>query len=390
MKTVCVGLLWHSLDSANLGVGALTHGQIHLVARAAAAVGVEPRFVIIGWAREDSARPDPRVIEVCQVNAARLLGLDQAMRRALARCDLVLDIGEGDSFSDIYGWKRLAYLIGTKLLAARDGRPLVLSPQTLGPFDSPVAAWLADLAMRRSKLVCTRDGLSTTYFESRRLSTAFLEATDVAFALPFERAAAQSALIRVGLNVSGLLWAGGYSGRNQFGLALDYRQTMRELAARLAAQPNVRLVLVPHVVTPDRLAEDDLRACQALASEFGGELEMAGMFDTPMSAKSFISGLDFFVGARMHACIAAFSSGVPCVPMAYSRKFTGLFGSLGYLHVADCRSDSQTAVVALVLDAFGRRAELAAEAITGQTLAEQRLGSYVTALEGLLRDVRHG
>jgi polysaccharide pyruvyl transferase WcaK-like protein len=45
--------------------------------------------------------------------------------------------------------------------------------------------------------------------------------------------------------------------------------------------------------------------------------------------------MDVFVGARMHATIAAFSSGVPTIPIAYSRKFEGLFGSLGYNHVID-------------------------------------------------------
>ena len=386
MRTVHVGLLWHSLDSTNLGVGALTNGQIELVARAAASVGVKPRFVVIGWADEHAARPDSRVVEVRQINAARLLGTDQSLRRALARCDLVLDISEGDSFSDIYGWKRLTYLVGTKLLAARSGRPLVLSPQTLGPFKHPFAAWMADLAMRRARLVCSRDQLSTAYFRSRHVRTEFLESIDVAFALPYEQALRQSGATRIGLNVSGLLWAGGYTGHNQFRLALDYRSTMIEVATRLSAMPGAEVMLVPHVVTPDRLAEDDLRACQALAAELSGAPDLAGPFDTPMAAKGFISGLDFFVGARMHACIAAFSSGVPCVPMAYSRKFTGLFGSLGYPHVADCTVEGQDAVVARIVDACSRRAELAATTAAGLDLAEELLARYVTALEPLLRD----
>lgn len=32
----------------------------------------------------------------------------------------------------------------------------------------------------------------------------------------------------------------------------------------------------------------------------------------------------------MHATIGAFSSGVPVIPTSYSRKFEGLYGSLGY------------------------------------------------------------
>lgn len=389
MKVIHVGLLWHSIDSANLGVGALTYAQMHLVEQAAQAAGVQVRFVIIGWARDGAVAGDPRIVDVCQVNGKRLIGLDGRLGQCLAKCDLVLDIGEGDSFSDIYGWKRLVFLIGTKLRAARDGRKLVLSPQTLGPFKRPLAAWLGDVAMRRASLVCARDGLSTQYFKSRRLRTPFLEPIDVAFALPYERRDSPPSPVRVGINVSGLLWAGGYSGGNQFGLALDYRQTVHALVRHFNALPDVQVVLVPHVVTAGRLAEDDLRASQAVAAEHPG-VEVAGPFDSPMQAKSFISGMHFFMGARMHACIAAFSSGVPCVPMAYSRKFTGLFNSLGYGEVADCTREDQAAVLARIHSAFDRRQELQALVANGNAQAQERLARYRGALTGLLQEVVRG
>lgn len=389
MNVITVGLLWHSIDSANLGVGALTHGQMHLVAQAARAAGVQVRFIIIGWARDGAQAGDPRVVDVCQVNGKRLFGLDGRLGQSLAKCDLVLDIGEGDSFSDIYGWKRLVFLIGTKLSAARHGRKLVLSPQTLGPFKHPLAAWWADVAMRRASLVCARDGLSTRYFESRKLPTPFLEAIDVAFALPFERAASPPSPVRVGINVSGLLWAGGYSGQNQFGLTLDYRQTVHALVRHFKALPDVQVVLVPHVVTSDRMAEDDLRASQAVAAEHPS-VEVAGPFDSPMQAKSYISGMHFFLGARMHACIAAFSSGVPCVPMAYSRKFTGLFNSLGYGEVADCTQEDQATVLARICRAFDRRQELQTLVNDGNCQAQQRLANYRDELTVLLEGMRRG
>lgn len=59
-------------------------------------------------------------------------------------------------------------------------------------------------------------------------------------------------------------------------------------------------------------------------------------FVSPIDAKNYISKLDFFIGARMHATIGAFSSGVPIAPIAYSRKFSGLYGSIGYPYIIDC------------------------------------------------------
>lgn len=386
MTILNIGLLWHSADSANLGVGALTYSQIHLVEEAAITAGVRVKFTIIGWAREDVAIADSRIAKVCQVNGKRLAGLDATLHKTMADCDLVLDIGEGDSFSDIYGWKRLIFLIVTKILASRGGRPLVLSPQTIGPFRRPMAAWLSDRALARARAVCSRDKLSTTYFQSRRLNVPFLEAIDVAFALPFKPATKDASRIQVGINVSGLLWAGGYSGNNQFGLKLDYQKTVLALIDFFLAQPNVDVILVPHVVTSTREAEDDLRTSKKIAT-LRATVTVAGPFASPMDAKSFISGMDFFIGARMHACIAAFSSGVPCVPMAYSRKFTGLFNTMNYAHVADCTQDDQPKVVARIVAAFSDRDQLVAQTRLGNEIAQQRLGDYKKLIGEILLEV---
>ena len=52
--------------------------------------------------------------------------------------------------------------------------------------------------------------------------------------------------------------------------------------------------------------------------------------------KYLIGLCDFFLGARMHATIAALSQGMPAVGMAYSRKFRGVFETAG---VGDCVLD---------------------------------------------------
>lgn len=388
MRTLTIGLLWHSLDSGNLGVVALTVSQIRLVREAAAAAGLEARFVVIGGTRDAADARAAGVDRVCRVTRNRLFGLDPTLRRTFASCDLVLDIGEGDSFADIYGLKRLVFHVGSKLWAQGGGRPFVFAPQTLGPFNGRFTGWWADRVMRGAKLVCTRDRLSTEFYRGRGLATPLLEVTDVAFALPFEPVPRTFGRPRVGLNVSGLLWSGGYTGTNQFGLQLDYRRTILDLVDWFADAAGAEVWLVPHVVTPDREVEDDWRASQQVAA-LRPSVRLAGPFETPSAAKSFISGLDYFTGARMHACIAAFSSGVPCVPMAYSRKFTGLFGTLGYPHVADCQNESEALVLQRIKTGFEQRAALGEQVQASLSAAAERLDRYRAALTALLRECAH-
>ena len=63
-----------------------------------------------------------------------LFGRLHPIVRVLDQCDAVLDVSGGDSFSDIYGSHRFWSVIRPKLIAKRRGIPLVLLPQTYGPF----------------------------------------------------------------------------------------------------------------------------------------------------------------------------------------------------------------------------------------------------------------
>lgn len=49
--------------------------------------------------------------------------------------------------------------------------------------------------------------------------------------------------------------------------------------------------------------------------------------------------MNLFTGARMHATIGAISSGVAVIPVAYSRKFNGLYDTLQYPFYIDAKSE---------------------------------------------------
>ena len=82
------------------------------------------------------------------------------------------------------------------------------------------------------------------------------------------------------------------------------------------------------------------------------------------------------MGARMHACIAAFSAGVPVMPIAYSRKFQGLFSTLGYDPIVDCAAMTTDDAFARIIDGFDRRERLAVQTKTGTQVAFERLQGY--------------
>ncbi len=380
-----VTLIMHSTRSDNLGVGALTASEVAILRDISARMDREIAITILDWKDTRApyvTGPDIRVIEL----DSRFILNPRGYFAQARRSDIVIDIGAGDSFADIYGPKRLRRMFALKFLTHLAGTPLVLAPQTIGPFTKGWSKRLARLSLRRSALVVTRDAQSTAALHDLGYTGEMVEASDVALRLPYDPPAPRSdGPSRVGINVSGLLMNGGYTGKNELGITLNYPQLIRDLIADFRAV-GAEVHLVPHVIVNEgrMVKEDDARASATLAEMIPGCI-LAPAFTSPSQAKSYIASLDFFMGARMHACIAAFSSGVPVVPMAYSRKFAGLFGSLGYPHTVDCTREDADTIRRKIAAAWEQRAGLAAEAQGALAQGLKKLRAYEDALTEVLR-----
>ena len=386
-RPVTIALVWHQMNSVNLGVGALTLANLALCREAAREAGREARFLVLGWRDKRDWYETPEDVENIPVRIRGLASPTGPVAEALKRSDFVIDISAGDSFTDIYGFRRFAMMWGTKARAVWAGKPLILAPQTIGPFNAAWARIPAAWVMNRATAVVTRDALSTEVVRKMGITAETLEVTDVAMRLPYDRPAPRDdGPVKVGLNVSGLLMNGGYTGGNQFGLTVDYPTLIRRILTWFAGQEGVEVHLVGHVQAADMPVEDDQRASEALAAEFP-VTQVAPMFGSPVDAKSYIAGLDFFLGARMHATIAAFSSGVPVIPMAYSRKFTGLYETLGYPHVADMRAEDDDAILARIQSGFTDRGALKTDIDEAMSRVDARLDAYRTVVAHTIRKV---
>ena len=378
-----IGLQWHSDRSGNLGVGALTAGNMALARRAAERAGVTIDFHIFQpW--------DPETPYISEGIVGRHFITGRYMVSPLGywkdigKLDVMLDIGAGDSFADIYPDKRFAYMMATKELCLLRGVPLVLSPQTIGPFTRQPHSRAAGHAMTKARAVFARDPLSYAAIAVLAPRARRHQAIDVAFALPYTPAA-KGPGTRFGINVSGLLYAGGYSSANDYGLTIDYKMFTETLIEALLARGDVSVELFPHVTTSNS-RDDDGAACDALKARYPDVVRI-GAFESPSAAKSWISGLDFLVAGRMHASVAAWSSGVPVLPVSYSRKFEGLYKALDYPWLIPSKGLSTEEAVAKSLDAFDRRDTVKADIARGADAVEQGLETYVAWLEGQLREL---
>ncbi|MFQ5788619.1 MAG: polysaccharide pyruvyl transferase family protein, partial [Thermodesulfobacteriota bacterium] len=265
----------------------------------------------------------------------------------IEEADIVLSIAGGDSFSDIYGLTRFLYVSLPQLLAIFMRKKLILLPQSLGPFSGRFAKGMARYIMNRANMIYSRDYCGVDEikrfmgdgFNSKKIKFCY----DVAFIVdPIKPDIIDigdcSEIVRsnsnvVGLNVSGLLFKQSYNTSNCFGLKVDYRGFIFNLIDFLIMRKNAVVLLVPHVFGGSNDLESDSVVCEEIFEKsrlkYKDKLFLTrGNYN--YSELKYIIGLcDFFIGSRMHSCIAALSQEVPAVAFAYSNKFHGVMDSIG-------------------------------------------------------------
>lgn len=310
-------MLWADDFSRNLGVRVLARGAQALWERARPGDAFVHQDFNVG---ETGHAMDRGVV------IRDALGRDRKVAALLDGMDVVLDTGAGDSFTDMYGVKRLALMTYVREAARRRGLPVVLMPQTIGPFRHRASRAAARRTLRQALAVVARDPVSARH--SQALGRAVdCVSTDVVFALPVPQARGSRDVL---LNVSGLLWHG------EGGVDVSsYRALMHEIVGVLQGVGR-EVTLIAHVLD-NRWRDNDVSALRQFVVEASTVLEVVIPEDLE-DARSTMGGANLVIGSRMHACLNAISVGTPAIPLGYSRKFAPLMADLGWEHTIDLRS----------------------------------------------------
>lgn len=422
-RTVC--LLGATFATGNMGVNALAIGAI--------------KCIVQNWPRAEVALLDygrkatncavnvgPRTIEVPLINmrfswkiwlpnhvltlialallrrlipsrtAKRWLTRQNLWLSAVTRAGLAVSVAGGDSFSDVYGLGRFLYVALPQLLCLAAGTRIVLLPQTLGPFRNRLVRLVAQYILRRAELVYSRDyagvktarkliGLARAGQEPRFCPDLALLLDPTSTGVPGLDSFGLKSGGRsvVGMNISGLLCRSGAAFIHGQRLRADYDALIPQLIQMVITAKGAAVLLIPHVFGSG--AESDAAACDRVYSElrasFPGLLGLAAGSYDQSQIKYLIGTCDFFIGSRMHACIAAVSQGVPAVSIAYSDKFIGVMETMGLKRlVADLRTTNEPEILALVGSAFDERSQY-------RELIEREMPGLRSSVLNLLADV---
>lgn len=285
------------------------------------------------------------------------------------KSDYILDISEGDSFSDIYGIKRFIQHSLPKIICINLSKNLILLPQTLGPYKKRATQLVAKNIIKKAKKVYARDNLSRNQFNDKDVNAKIEYMYDLAFCMKPTNTEKVKEIINlinsadiIGINISALLYNGGYTQNNMFGFKIDYKELVNKIVLYLLNKGN-KIILIPHVITDDFEVENDYKVCVEIYEKFSQEYKdkvfLLNGIEREDELKFAISNCKLFIGSRMHACIAAISTNVPTIPIAYSRKFIGIWKEIGLeKYVADPRNDTYEKILEKIDDCMNNYKEI--------------------------------
>jgi len=350
-------ILWAKPTATNLGIRALAEGAVALCRTA------WPQCEIVLHDHDTEGSPLGKTPILADI------GRRNGFIKNLARqFDVVLDTGSGDSFADIYGLRRLTVMAYAQRAVVRSGTPLIISPQTVGPFDTRIGRVLGRKSVRDATRLFVRDSASAQYCDSlgRRPDAI---SSDVVWMLDQPKASMPSDVI---FNVSGLLWT-----ENPH---VDYKK-YRDSCVRLVEELKSRkreVTLLAHVLKSNISSESDVDAVGGLAAIVGEKDGVSVFIPTSLSnVRDKMAGSNVVVGARMHACLNSLSVGTPAIPWAYSRKFAPLLNDIKWQYNVDLRSATDPVAETLPLV---DRGDLKDEVSTSAEIARQGFESVVVSL----------
>lgn len=338
MKKIKVGLKGVDYSYYNLGCEALAYSIINILKKESQKLNISlDYYFFFSIKKNDEIEKISKMFSIETENISVIETSSKNLKKIIntienyKKCDFIIDMSGGDSFADIYGIWRMLKESFYKSVAIKNNIPIILGPQTYGPYNKKISRKMAKYILEHAEAVFSRD-VQSADLVSKISNVKPIISTDVAMNLPYIKNKGIKGE-NIGLNISALMWYSTYGIK----IKINYQKYIEDLIHYLKKETNYNIYLISHV-NADFETENDYKLCTALSKKY--KVNLAPKFSDPIEAKSFISGLDLLIGSRMHATIAAFSSGVPIISLAYSKKFEGLYKSLNYNYYIDAEKEN--------------------------------------------------
>ncbi|OIQ52779.1 colanic acid biosynthesis protein [Moorella thermoacetica] len=257
----------------------------------------------------------------------------------LMHADIIIDIS-GDCIAQAHAFRRTFYANCYELLRPIVlGKPVVLAPQSIGPFENRLARGLATFILRRASFIMAREQITYDFLSNEMMLDRVRLVLDSGFEMPSasterireilykERFEQDISGIVVGVTPDGI-WPRFFNSLGADHLLEECINAVVTVIDRLIKNYGANIILIPHSTST---FNDDRPIIKKICSavENRDKIKVFSGKYRPEEIKGIIGSCDIFIGGRMHACIAALSSYVPTVALSHSHKYFGIMEMLG-------------------------------------------------------------
>ena len=340
--------LFNHVGSFNHGCEAIVRGTVNIIDNADS----EAEFVLSSFAPETDSGitgVEKRVFATRQLNYFEKLvsafhikichSEEYALKKMYADivaqaqdCDICLSVG-GDTYC--YGDNHGIQVLTGEL--KKSGKKVVLWGASIGEED------LSEDKLRSLRdfdAIFTRESLTYELLKNKNANDNIFLNPDPAFCMERDNVEAIKGFTKentLGLNVSPLV-----EGYNP-----EITQVTRDFIKYVLENTTLKILLIPHVVED---GNNDYEYMRGFYEAFRNSrcIEILPPDLNAKQYKGYIANTRFFIGARTHATIAAYSNGVPTAVLGYSVKSRGiakdLFGEEKYVLDSRMLTDAQPVI----------------------------------------------
>jgi len=239
---------------------------------------------------------------------------------------------DGDILGEDYGIFPFLWRIYFLSLGIILKKPIIIYGEGAGPFRSKFGKFISTLFFKRCAYISVREKVSLKHLVNLGIDRKKIHlVADSAFLLrpstkEFNYRKRKKRLI--GISVSRLVSTYGFSCRNEEGKNTSLFEFTAKLIDWMIENLNANIIMIPHVI---QVGRDDYQTARDILKKVKNKKQVT-ILSKDLDATEFkkaISHCDLVIASRMHASIAALSTYIPAISIAYSHKTKGIYDSLG-------------------------------------------------------------
>jgi polysaccharide pyruvyl transferase WcaK-like protein len=224
----------------------------------------------------------------------------------------------------VFTWWSMLFERTIEIMVAKSlGKPVVMFPNSVGPFRTWIGRFLTRLALDNCEAIIIRDPISYEIINSLRIKSRKFLTSDMALLYQPKTKATQETVNRPAIGVCPGIYSFSISTKQIEKYVIEHARALDTAIERY----KVHVYLLPHYVSG--FEYDDFEISNMILNNMKNQKSVQILrVDNLENFKLLINQMDLIISSKMHPAVLAVSAHVPAISIVYDHKQVGFFKDL--------------------------------------------------------------